>query len=316
MSVAIRTAFVLGAGLGTRLKPLTDMRPKPLIPIFGKPLITFAMDQLAALGVENFVINTHHLPGQFDAYFSSGEYGGRPVKLVYEPVLLETGGGIKNAEPWIGQDIFIVYSGDILTDMPLAPLVEEHLRLGNDVTLALRDTGLARGIAIEKNRIVEIRGKQNREDAYDFANVSVWSSEIFRQISPGEKTSFIPVLTRWLAEGGKIGGIVLNENHWFNIGSRAEYLKVHRTIEELCWKPPYVTDPHWPVRVDPTASIGPGVELSGFASVGPHCRIGERSLVRDTILWDKAEIASRAHVEGCILRDGGRAEGILRDADI
>ena len=149
MDVHPKNAFVLAAGLGTRLRPLTAARPKPLMPVFGKPLITFALDHLRSIGVESFVINTHHLPGQFDDFFASGEYAGSPVKLVYEPDLLETGGGIKNAERWIGNGPFIVYSGDILTDIDIGSLVEEHFRSNNDVTLALRKTGLASGVALE-----------------------------------------------------------------------------------------------------------------------------------------------------------------------
>ena len=91
----IGTAFVLGAGRGMRLRPLTLARPKPLI--------TFALDHLCAAGVESFVINTHHLSRQFDDFFAEQTYSGCSVRLVHEPDLLETGGGIKNAEPWIGK---------------------------------------------------------------------------------------------------------------------------------------------------------------------------------------------------------------------
>ena len=94
----ITQAFVLGAGLGKRLRPLTDDLPKPLIPIFQKPLITFALDHLCGLGVESFIINTHHLAAQFNRLFPDGSYAGRPLSLVHEPDLLGTGGGIKNVE--------------------------------------------------------------------------------------------------------------------------------------------------------------------------------------------------------------------------
>src|SRR3954447_18435694 len=115
----INNAFVLGAGLGVRLRPLTDSIPKPLIPIFNKPLITFALDHLISVGVSSFVINTHRLADQFTEYFSSGEYSGLPVSLVHEPVLLETCGGIKNAERFLRSGPFITYSGDILSDINL-----------------------------------------------------------------------------------------------------------------------------------------------------------------------------------------------------
>src|ERR1700736_5731277 len=111
-------AFVLGAGLGLRLPPLTEDLPKPLVPIFQKPLITFALDHLIDIGVDSFVINTHRLPELFRNFFG-GRYAGHSVKLLHEPDLLETGGGIKNAEPYLGTQPFITYSGDILTDIDL-----------------------------------------------------------------------------------------------------------------------------------------------------------------------------------------------------
>src|ERR1041385_3251674 len=135
---AITQAFVLAAGLGKRLRPLTDDLPKPLIPVFQKPLITFALDHLINAGVNKFVVNTHRCPELFRSFFNGGEYAGAPVTLVHEDELLETGGGIKNAERYLASDPFITYSGDILTDIDLQPLVEEHFRGGNDVTLALR----------------------------------------------------------------------------------------------------------------------------------------------------------------------------------
>jgi mannose-1-phosphate guanylyltransferase len=187
----ITQAFVLGAGLGTRLRPLTDDLPKPLIPIFQKPLITFALDHLCGLGVKSFVINTHHLPEQFDDVFGRaaaprrpesaglrgpggqpyspalsgrGAYRDREIVFQNEPVLLGTGGGLKNVEGLLRDEPFIVYSGDILADFDLAPLIEEHFRAGNDVTLALRKTKLGAGITLQEGRVVDIESKYEPAD--------------------------------------------------------------------------------------------------------------------------------------------------------
>src|SRR5205807_6752590 len=86
----IKQAFVLGAGLGTRLRPLTDELPKPLIPIFQKPLVTFAIDHLISTGIDSFVVNTHRFPNLFEDLFTGGKYSGHSVTLVHEPDLLET----------------------------------------------------------------------------------------------------------------------------------------------------------------------------------------------------------------------------------
>ncbi len=226
----ITQAFVLAAGLGKRLRPLTDELPKPLIPIFQKPLITFALDHLVATGMNRFVINTHLHPESFQNFFATGEYAGFPVLLVHEPDLLETGGGIKNVEAQLGSDPFLTYSGDILTDINLQPLIDEHFRRGNDVTLALRQTGLASAVSLRDHQIVDIANRYGIAGNFDFANIAVWNPAIFQRIPPHKKVSFIPIVVDWIGQGGRIGGVVLDDGQWFNIGSRKEYLEVHRTI--------------------------------------------------------------------------------------
>ena len=298
----IGTAFVLGAGRGMRLRPLTLARPKPLIPVFGKPLITFALDHLCAVGVESFVINTHHLSRQFDDFFAEQTYSGRSVRLVHEPDLLETGGGIKNAEPWIGKEPFIVYSGDILTDFDVESLIEEHFRKGNDVTLALRNTGLAAGLTLSADgRVIDIKGRGGTTGGYDFANVSVWNPEVFERIPTGKKISFIPILVDWIEKNGKIGGVVLNDREWFNIGSRSGYLAVHRAISERCWKPAYLRTVDWPVKVARNAAVASTARFSGFYAVGAGCVVEGEAVIEDTILWEDSTIKCQTILRGCVV---------------
>lgn len=312
----ITQAFVLAAGLGTRLHPLTDELPKPLIPIFQKPLITFALDHLIDTGVSRFIINTHRLPESFQNFFGEENYAGRPVALVHEPDLLETGGGIKNAERCLGSEPFITYSGDILTDINLRPLIQEHFDRGNDVTLALRETGLAANVALRDRRVVDISHRYGVPGNYDFANVAVWSVDIFQRIPPRQKISFIPILADWIGQGGKIGGLVINEGKWFNIGSRAEYLDVHRMIARENLKPGYIKIGDWPERVAKNANVDPSAQLRGCTVVGTDCRVGAGAILEDTILWPEAEIASQSRLEGCIVRARKKVSGVHRNIDI
>jgi mannose-1-phosphate guanylyltransferase len=211
---------------------------------------------------------------------------------------------------------FIVYSGDLLTDFALEPLIEEHFRKGNDVTLALRKTGLAAGVALQNCRVVDIENKYGHAGEYDFANVSVWNPEIFQRIPPAQNISFIPILVEWIGQGGKLGGVVLDDGKWFNIGSRAEYLEVHRIIEKERWKPDYVSTAEWPVQVAADAVVDPSARLSGFYSVGAACRVGAAAILENTILWPGAQIASRSHLRNCIVRSHRKAEGEHSDTDI
>jgi len=314
---AITQAFVLAAGLGKRLRPLTDDLPKPLIPIFQKPLITFALDHLIAAGVQSFVINTHRLPSLFYEFFSGNAYDGHSLTLAHEPDLLETGGGIKNVEGILGKEPFIVYSGDILTDVALEPLIAEHFRVGNDVTMGLRqNTGLGAGVVMRDGRIVEISTKSNPKENFDYANISVWNPEIFARIPAKRKISFIPILIDWINQGGTIGGLPLDDGNWFNIGSRKQYLDVHRAISTEHWRPVYVKTRDWAESVAQNAHVDPTAQVRGCSVVGPDCSVGAEAVLEDTILWSNAEIASKSQLHGCIVRSRKKVSGIHRNIDI
>jgi mannose-1-phosphate guanylyltransferase len=312
----ITQAFVLAAGLGTRLRPLTDEMPKPLIPIFQKPLITFALDHLIGAGVNRFVVNTHRHPELFQNFFAGNEYAGLPASLVHEPDLLETGGGIKNAEGHFGSDPFLTYSGDILTDVNLQPLIDEHFRHCNDVTLALRHTGLASAVSLRDHRVVDIAGRYGITGNLDFANIAVWNPGIFQRVPPHRKISFIPIIADWIGHGGKIGGVVIDEGKWFNISSRVEYLEVHRAILRENWQPHFVKNGRWPERIAGNAIVEPSAQLRGCTVVGANCRVGAEAILEDTILWPDTEIASQSRLETCIVRSRKKVSGIHRNIDI
>lgn len=314
---SIKQAFVLGAGLGTRLRPLTDDLPKPLIPIYQKPLITFALDHLIDHGVKSFIINTHRLPKTFEHLFPENSYAGHSVKLVNEPALLDTGGGIKNVQSFLGTNPFIVYSGDILTDADLEPLIEEHFRAQNDVTLGLRrNTGLGAGVVARNGRIIAISNESKPAENFDYANMSVWNAEIFRRIPSHKKISFIPIVADWIGQGGKIGGAVLDDGNWFNIGSRTEYFDVHRAISKDHWKPGYVKNARWSDSIAASAIVDPSAQIRGCSVVGAHCQVGAGAILQDTIVWPGAQIASKSELIGCIVRAQKTVSGPHRNIDI
>jgi NDP-sugar pyrophosphorylase family protein len=312
----ITQAFVLAAGLGTRLRPLTEELAKPLIPIFQKPLLTFALDHLIGVGVNRFVINTHRHPQLFQDFFAGRGYAGFPITLVHEPDLLETGGGIKNAESHFGREPFLTYSGDILTDVELQPLIDEHFRRKNDVTLALRHTGLAAAVALRDQRVVDISNRHGVAGNFDFANIAVWNSAIFERIPPRKKISFIPVIGDWIGQGARIGGLAMNDGKWFNISSRAEYLEVHRTILRENWKPNFVKTPEWPERKASSSIVDSSAQLRGCTVVGRNCRVGADAILEDTILWPDTEIASQSRLEACIVRSRKKVTGTHCNIDI
>jgi mannose-1-phosphate guanylyltransferase len=271
---------------------------------------------LIGVGVKSFVINTHRLPKLFQSFFATRNYAGFPTTLIHEPDLLETGGGIKNAESHFGSEPFLTYSGDILTDVELQPLIDEHFRRGNDVTLALRHTGLASAVALRDHRVVDISNRYGVAGDFDFANIAVWNSAIFERIPPHKKISFIPIVADWINQGGRIGGIALDDGNWFNIGSRKEYLDVHRMISNKHWRPAYVKTREWPQSIASSAIVDSSAQLRGCTVVGQNCRVGAEAILEDTILLPDAEIASQSRLEACIVRSRKKVTGIHRDIDI
>lgn len=297
MREAIQTAFVLGAGLGTRLRPLTDNRPKPLVPLFNKPLITFAFDHLIDAGVRRFVVNTHH---RLEAYAellgaSHGKsvYRECPVFFCHEPVLLETGGGIKNAARLIGGEPFLVYNGDVLADFPLEPLINSHLASKRIATLALRSSGAERRIQCDPQTglITDMRGLigNRREPSFLFTGVSVFSPQIFNHIPDGEVVSIIPILAELLRSGTPIGGVVLDDGAWFDVGTTDSYLDVHAALHSGAHRISYLP-PDWLRPLDKSASVDSSAQILGFTSIGEGAKIGAQSSLEDVVVWPRVTI--------------------------
>jgi mannose-1-phosphate guanylyltransferase len=123
-------------------------------------------------------------------------------------------------------------------------------------------------------------------------------------------------LIDWIDQGGRIGGIALDDGNWFNIGSRKEYLDVHRTISNKHWRPAYVKTRDWAEAVAKSALVDPTVQVRGCSAVGANCRVGADAILEDTILWPDAEIASQSRLQACIVRSRKKVTGIHRGIDI
>ena len=228
----IRTSFILGAGLGTRLRPLTDNCPKSLLPAGGRPMITHAMDHLISAGIERFIINTHYFAEAYQKAFPDRQWRGVPIIFRYEPVLLDTAGGIKNIEDLLdGDDAIIVYNGDTFTDLPLAHLINCHYAKGKEVTLALRSSGSPLNISLNaRGEICDLRHILGDSGVMSclFTGIYIVEKTFLRRLTAGRKESVIPVFATMIKEQpGSVAGIIINEGRWYDIGSVAEYERIN-----------------------------------------------------------------------------------------
>ena len=132
-------AMILAAGFGTRLKPLTDHLPKPLLEIAGVPMLTLALNRLRRLKPRTLVVNGHHLSDLLELFLNEKKSGFRQLEYIFEPSILDTGGGILNAANFLDGPFFITVNADIISNIPLAPAVARHLKSRALVTMLLHD---------------------------------------------------------------------------------------------------------------------------------------------------------------------------------
>lgn len=305
----ISQAFVLGAGLGTRLKALTqNYRPKPLIPVANRPLITYAFDHLRSAGVSRFVVNTHWRAEAYGEAFPQPVYEGLPIEFRHEwPEVLETAGGIKNVEDLLGGRPFWVYNGDILSTLPLQPVIQAHADSGNEVTIVLRSTGGPLQVSFDPDvgHVLDIGRRLGSaiEPRYLFTGIYLVNPAFLSRIPPATKLSVIQVFCDMIRSGAPIGGVLIDDGEWFDLGTRDQYLAVHEALGGGPW-------------IDPTARIGPGAEITGASAIGAHAVIGAGARIHNSLVWDRGEVDFGAELTRCIVAPGQKACGELKDQDI
>lgn len=282
-------AMILAAGLGTRLRPLTDELPKPLVPIGDRPAIAHVAERLAAAGVAQAVLNTHHLA----AAFTAERLAGLPlrIRVIHEAEILGTAGAVANAAPLLGDGSVVVWNGDILADLDVGALVAAHRGSGALATLAVAPRAAGEGtVGIGAGgRVVRLRGERFGDElsSGDFLGIHVLSPELRAALpAPGcvIDDGYRPALRRGLLvdtfpvtlewdDVGTIGSYLLANTRWLARTGRASY--VHET-----------------------AVVGPGVEVAGSV-IGAGAVVAGVGMVRGSVIWPGAR--AEAPLDGVVV---------------
>jgi len=287
----IQKAFILGAGLGTRLRPLTNVLPKPLVPIFHEPMANHALRHCRDAGITEFAINTHHLPETWNAAYPDASFEGCPLHFFHEDILLETGGGIRNIASFIGNDPLLIYNGDIMTDINIQQLIDHHNTSDNVATLALRSSGENCNVNISGDHVSDMRNLlDDTPGTHQFTGVYCIDPEILDLIPNEEVISVVPAFIE-LIKAQKLGAVVLDEGDWFDIGNPQAYREVHDYL-----------------RTQRTDAIHPDAQIHEEAVVDPtSCVVGPGAIVEagarleNSIVWPGVTVKAGSHHKNAIL---------------
>lgn len=295
--------MILAAGLGTRLRPLTLLRPKPALPVAGRPVVAYLLALLAHHGVREVVVNRAYLADALTAAIEANRPKGLRVDYSDEPEPLGTGGGLKRAADFLARsDPSFVLAGDMLFDADLGALARAHRASGRRATVVLRDDPRANAFGtIGLDDAGRMRRISTRFDlggesrAGVFTGLRLFSPGIFRDWPDGDA---FEDLTDWLgpmlrAGVDDIGGVILDTKSsvWEPVGTPEEYLSVNLHPPRLSF------DAMLPAREGHPASREDLV-------VGEHAKIAEPSTLCRCVVWDHEIVPAGTHAEGGVFAGG------------
>lgn len=319
-------AFVLAAGFGTRLRPLTEHRPKPLVPVCGVPLLSYALAHCARHGLREVVVNAHHLAHQLEPW--AGEREGVNVAISVEPDILGTGGGLKHVAGRLAER-FVVVNGDVLTDVDLSAL-RAAVPAGG-AAMALRAVPGAGGYGVVAadagGTVVHLTslakaGEPVRTDTH-FTGIHAMDRAALDRVPEGFACVVRTAYTALVPERKVVG--VLHEGLWLDLGTPSAYFDACFAVLDRKVRPPLDPFPRaaWArsggyamgdreaiatARVEDDAWIGTGAEVSGarirHSIVGEGARLARGVDLVDCVVWDGVTVGPGRY-ERAIFYDGG-----------
>ena len=222
---APRKAFILAAGLGTRLRPLTLHTPKPMLPLWERPMLAHTLAMLAAWGVRDVLINLHHAPGPILRYLATAPFPQLRISAVFEPLILGTGGALRNAAWFLDQPLWLL-NADIIANLDPAPLLRAHHKLRPLATCWLTQDAGPKTVQVENNFITHfhrpLRGHAT------FCGLQLLDARIQPYIAPQGFDTIIAAYQRAQAAGHAIAGITVPGSFWADIGTAHQYVQAHR----------------------------------------------------------------------------------------
>lgn len=294
-------AMLLAAGLGTRLRPYTCVRPKPLFPVLNKPLLLILLDLLRKNGCNRVVVNSHHLARQIE-----GAVTGRDnLTLQYEPEILGTGGCLRRALASFSSEPILVMNGDIFHTIDLAEVYQHHITSGNSVTMALHDYPRFNSVRVDRaGNICGFSGKQRQqqEKLLAYTGIQVINPEIIERIPPAQFHHIIDLYETMAANKERIRAFSVSGCYWCDMGTVEDYLDLHRDLlsgtvaGQMMEKKPIKG---W--LIDTAADVDPSAQLKGWGCIGAGASVGPGVSLENCVVWDHVHLKDKGSYHNTLL---------------
>lgn len=315
----VRQAVILAGGEGTRLRPLTTTRPKPLLPVLGVPCIEYVIRSLADAGVEQIFLACGYRSEDIRAALGTGERFGVDLEIAFEREPMGTAGAVKLLEDRL-DGTFVVGSGDTLTDADLGDLIYFHFRKGAEATMGLTEVERPEQFGIvgvsPEGRIERFKEKPRTEEVFSRvinAGTYVLEPEVLSMIPPATKYDFSKNLYMDMLEKGRGLYATPLRGYWKDIGRPSDLYLANMDMASR--RPP--TAPPSGTRVQGGSYFGPGVTSTSAevrdSIIGRECVL--EGTIEKSLLLDRVLVGTDAHMNGCVIGEGCRigAKASLRD---
>ncbi|MDZ7640816.1 MAG: sugar phosphate nucleotidyltransferase [Desulfurivibrio sp.] len=286
-------AMILAAGLGTRLRPHTSRRPKPLFPVLDRPLLLRLIDDLRRAGCNSILVNAFHLRQQIKA--SLAALSGVAVQL--EERELGTGGGLRRACAALAPAPVLVVNGDIVHNIDYRMVYHHHLAIGNDVTLVLHDYPRFNNVLVGPGEAIAGFAPESAAGRQlAFTGLQVINPDLLLKIPPAVFYHSIDWYRQLIAAGCRVKALVVDGHYWTDMGTPADYLQLH--AELLTGRAPLYRDEMAAVSGEPPVFHGTGVRLerdvqfADWAVLGSHSRLAAGVSLRRCVVWDGVTVAA------------------------
>ena len=308
--------MILAGGLSTRLYPLTLDVPKPLVPVFDRPVVDHIIDYLVRHDIDDLTINVHYFAEAIEAYIGNGDRWNARMTYVREPQLMGSAGAVKQAESRFSET-FVVIGCDDVTDVDLGVAVDFHRRSGAEATIVLAqaDDVTQYGVVVvdDSGRILQFQEKPvPGTELSNLVNtgIYVFEPEVLARIPASKFYDFgKQVFPEMLAAGARFFGM-RQSGYWCDIGTPREYRRGHFDALEgrIRLRPRDGAIVRDGVLLGPAAQFDRSARIVAPACIGAGAHIGAGAVVERSILWDDVIVEAGASVKDAVLANGVRVE--------